>query len=39
MMDVETRDARLFAGVSWYRMTTRVGVFRTEHVYVCGVFS
>ena len=36
---VETRDARLFAGVSWYRMTTRVGVFRTEHEYVCGVFS
>lgn len=27
---VETRDARLFAGVSWYRMTTRVGVFRTR---------
>ena len=27
---VETRDARLFAGVSWCRMTTRVGVFRTR---------
>jgi hypothetical protein len=26
---VETRDARLFVGESWYRTTTRVGVFRT----------